>query len=207
MKNQCGRSMIEMLGVLAIIAILSVGGIAGYSKAMEKVKLNKWKNDFVTLTANLKISFINSKSYTDKDNQNLTNFFKQIDVIPQNMLDAQNRDVFGNELRIWSYSIPAWGIGSRLFLHFWTQPNQNSEEECKELFLVLSEYDDVWAVVLNEKITGRSGGILTVCGKAAPKSYCQKMGGTDFNLATVAAKCAVCAKQPCDIIFLLANGV
>ena len=29
-----GRSMIEMLGVLAIIGVLSVGGIAGYSKAM-----------------------------------------------------------------------------------------------------------------------------------------------------------------------------
>ena len=36
-----GRSMIEMLGVLAIIGVLSVGGIAGYSKAMEKFKLNK----------------------------------------------------------------------------------------------------------------------------------------------------------------------
>lgn len=34
-NNQIGRSMIEMLGVLAIIAVLSVGGIAGYSKAME----------------------------------------------------------------------------------------------------------------------------------------------------------------------------
>ena len=31
-----GRSMIEMLGVLAIVGVLSVGGIAGYSKAMEK---------------------------------------------------------------------------------------------------------------------------------------------------------------------------
>lgn len=41
MKNssQYGRSMIEMLGVLAIIGVLSVGGIAGYSKAMEKYKL------------------------------------------------------------------------------------------------------------------------------------------------------------------------
>lgn len=36
-----GRSMVEMLGVLAIIAVLSVGGIAGYSKAMEKWKTNK----------------------------------------------------------------------------------------------------------------------------------------------------------------------
>ena len=30
-----GRSMVEMLGVLAIIGVLSVGAIAGYSKAME----------------------------------------------------------------------------------------------------------------------------------------------------------------------------
>lgn len=36
-----GRSMIEMLGVLAIIGVLSVSGIAGYSKAMEKFKRNK----------------------------------------------------------------------------------------------------------------------------------------------------------------------
>ncbi len=39
--SSVGRSMIEMLGVLAIIGVLSVGGIAGYSKAMKKFKLNK----------------------------------------------------------------------------------------------------------------------------------------------------------------------
>ena len=39
--SQSGRSMIEMLGVLAIIGVLSVGGIAGYSKAMEMWKINK----------------------------------------------------------------------------------------------------------------------------------------------------------------------
>ena len=38
---QGGKSMIEMLGVLAIVGVLSVGGIAGYSKAMEKFKVNK----------------------------------------------------------------------------------------------------------------------------------------------------------------------
>ena len=41
-----GRSMIEMLGVLAIIAVLTVGGIAGYSKAMEKFKLNKAVSEY-----------------------------------------------------------------------------------------------------------------------------------------------------------------
>ena len=42
LKNtQSGRSMVEMLGVLAIIGVLSVGGIAGYSKAMFKYKMSK----------------------------------------------------------------------------------------------------------------------------------------------------------------------
>ena len=40
--TQYGRSMVEMLGVLAIIGVLSVGGIAGYSKAMNKYKLNQY---------------------------------------------------------------------------------------------------------------------------------------------------------------------
>ena len=40
-NTQSGRSMVEMLGVLAIIGVLSVGGIAGYSKAMYKHKMSK----------------------------------------------------------------------------------------------------------------------------------------------------------------------
>jgi len=38
---QAGRSMVEMLGVLAIIGVLSIGAIAGYSSAMNKHKINK----------------------------------------------------------------------------------------------------------------------------------------------------------------------
>ena len=41
-----GRSMVEMLGVLAIIGVLSVGAISGYSKAMMKYKLNKQSESF-----------------------------------------------------------------------------------------------------------------------------------------------------------------
>ncbi len=37
----CGRSMVEMLEVLAIIGVLSVGAMSGYAKAMLKYKLNK----------------------------------------------------------------------------------------------------------------------------------------------------------------------
>ena len=44
MNNENGRSMVEMLGVLAIIGVLSVAGIAGYSMAMKKYKTNEYLN-------------------------------------------------------------------------------------------------------------------------------------------------------------------
>ncbi len=39
-KYESGRSMIEMLGVLAIIGVLSIGGLAGYTMAMKRNKVN-----------------------------------------------------------------------------------------------------------------------------------------------------------------------
>ena len=43
MKNfmQLGRSMVEMLGVLAIVGVLSIVGIYGYKKAMNKIHANE----------------------------------------------------------------------------------------------------------------------------------------------------------------------
>ena len=40
LKNESGRSMVEMLGVLAVIGVLSVGGIAGYKMAMNYINKN-----------------------------------------------------------------------------------------------------------------------------------------------------------------------
>ena len=39
-KLESGRSMVEMLGVLAIIGVLSVGGIGGYSLSMKRHRAN-----------------------------------------------------------------------------------------------------------------------------------------------------------------------
>ncbi len=39
-KLENGRSMIEMLGVLAIIGVLSVAGLSGYTMAMNRHKAN-----------------------------------------------------------------------------------------------------------------------------------------------------------------------
>ena len=40
-KTESGRSMIEMLGVLAIIGVLSIGGLAGYTMAMNRYRANE----------------------------------------------------------------------------------------------------------------------------------------------------------------------
>lgn len=40
-KLQSGRSMIEMLGVLAIIGVLSIGGLAAYNTAMDRNEANE----------------------------------------------------------------------------------------------------------------------------------------------------------------------
>ena len=52
--SQSGRSMIEMLGVLAIIGVLSVGGIAGYSKAMMKYRINKTIEQITLIAGNVR---------------------------------------------------------------------------------------------------------------------------------------------------------
>ena len=39
-RNERGRSMVEMLGVLAVAGVLSIGGVAGYRWAMDKYRAN-----------------------------------------------------------------------------------------------------------------------------------------------------------------------
>ena len=61
--NCVGRSMIEMLGVLAIIGVLSVGGIAGYSKAMEQYKIIKSVDYLTQVVTNIQTLYANQKTY------------------------------------------------------------------------------------------------------------------------------------------------
>ena len=62
-SEQSGRSMIEMLGVLAIIGVLSVGGIAGYSKAMMKFKINKTLDQVAMLVTNIRTMYAQQNNY------------------------------------------------------------------------------------------------------------------------------------------------
>lgn len=58
-----GRSMIEMLGVLAIVGVLSLGGIAGYSKAMTKYKRDHMLSQIAELVINIRTLYFQQTSF------------------------------------------------------------------------------------------------------------------------------------------------
>ncbi len=62
-NNENGRSMVEMLGVLAIIGVLSAGGLAGYSKAMFKHKLNSTMDQITMLVTNIRTMYGTQGNY------------------------------------------------------------------------------------------------------------------------------------------------
>ncbi len=45
MNKETGRSMVEMIGVLAVAGVLSIGGVAGYRYAMDKMNANDIINE------------------------------------------------------------------------------------------------------------------------------------------------------------------
>ena len=87
--EQRGRSMIEMLGVLAIVGVLSVAGIAGYSKAMSKYKINKITDQFSTVAANVKTMFASVGRYDGLTG--LETAFN-LGLLPEDMTKGCNED-------------------------------------------------------------------------------------------------------------------
>ena len=79
-NNQNGRSMVEMLGVLAIIGVLSAGGLAGYSKAMFKHKLNNTMDQITMLVTNIRTMYGTQDNYS-----NISGTIDKLGIIPAAM--------------------------------------------------------------------------------------------------------------------------
>ncbi len=100
--NEQGRSMIEMLGVLAIVGVLSVGGIAGYSKAMNKFKTNKMTEQVTLISTNIRTLYSSQKNYAGLNNKVAV----ATGVIPGEMYDATKAstsditNAFGGKVKI-----------------------------------------------------------------------------------------------------------
>ena len=93
-NDQNGRSMVEMLGVLAIIGVLSVGGISGYSKAMAKYKLTRAQDQIVMLLMNIRTAFATSPNYNGLSDSVAANY----NLAPSEMVQL----VSGTEYSLYS---------------------------------------------------------------------------------------------------------
>ncbi|MBQ8671849.1 MAG: hypothetical protein IJ525_04935 [Alphaproteobacteria bacterium] len=109
--RQSGRSMIEMLGVLAIIGVLSVGGIAGYSKAMTKYRINKTIEQITLIAGNIRTFFAPQRSYAGLNSDNYTGkaIIKKAKLVPDEMWDGNAiKNVWGDKFFIITYSANAF---------------------------------------------------------------------------------------------------
>lgn len=86
-SNERGRSMIEMLGVLAIVGVLTVGGIAGYGQAMAKFKVNKTTEQIAGLIQGIRENFTQGNYSGLSSTQNI---FEGTTIIPQEMCKDVN---------------------------------------------------------------------------------------------------------------------
>ncbi|MBQ8661775.1 MAG: hypothetical protein IJ482_05575 [Alphaproteobacteria bacterium] len=94
-SEQSGRSMVEMLGVLAIIGVLSVGGISGYSKAMAKFKLTKAQDQLTMLLMNIRTAYATSPSYAGLDAKAAVDY----NLAPSDMITGTSlHNAFGGEV-------------------------------------------------------------------------------------------------------------
>ena len=73
---ECGRSMTEMLGVLAIIGVLSIGGMTSFRYAMDKIKADK-----ILYTVNL-MALIGYTQLMNGQELNLSGFGDTIEGYP-----------------------------------------------------------------------------------------------------------------------------
>ena len=140
----CGRSMVEMLGVLAIIGVLSVGAIAGYSKAMLKYKLNKQAESFNMLLNNA-IQLRPELKRAATDNGFQTDLFDKLNLIPDGMKYMGNKiihDVFNNTITINYSYYPTTGFTYYMYLSVNRSGNKSSNEFreiCRTIVTVAKE--------------------------------------------------------------------
>lgn len=181
-KFEQGRSMIEMLGVLAIIGVLSVGGINGFSKAMDAHKVNTIVEQIGTIVANAKsIGLRQGGKYTGLN----TTAAKKMKIIPEEMIDSSGKvtHVYGGEVRV--------GDAKSVY-------NQGNPTDKGILVELKSLSRDACIQILSKGLGGPKT-ILVVSGSNNPNSSSKISGYTQYSST---AKCetsgndfAICYNQ------------
>ena len=198
-----GRSMVEMLGVLAIIGVLSVGAIAGYSKAMMKYKLNKSTETANQLLATVFTKFATDKSAlaTDADgNAHLVPIMIKAGWVPDGLKPYENvpyklQDSFGNGIWIFANTrLKRIGIGYDF--------KKSQKELCYNLLSLSKGWNDsISQVIINQSRTDDAP--VKEYGTFYGNSSCQTGYKclTDITLTEMDAVCNNCELSSCRFYF------
>ena len=199
-----GRSMVEMLGVLAIIGILSVGAIAGYSKAMMKYKMNQAADGYNHLIATVIEKIAQDSSVFEGDSVGTlwyTSIFAKAGWLPDYFKprkdtatnpDAANfvQDKFGNNVWIYKKKDKHIGIGVRI---------DRQKELCITLFNLGKEWKDDLNECDVETIDGK-----VIYGEFFGDKSCNSSVKCLANLTVndIDAACSPCETQYCRFYFM-----
>ena len=128
--NESGRSMIEMLGVLAIIGVLSVGGIAGYSKAMTKYRINKTIEQITLIAGNIRSFF--KGDYSDLSSTTRLKIIKKAKLVPEEMLTLDSDGNITNITNTLGSEVSVFN-GDNSYFAIVTYDITRNQEACIEL--------------------------------------------------------------------------
>ena len=132
--NESGRSMVEMLGVLAIIGVLSVGGIAGYSKAMSKFKLTKAQDQITMALMNIRTAYASSPTYEGLNAETAASYnLVSSDMIVGDGANTTLTGAFGGDVELGDCKTSSCGVGASGAGYFYIKMGGLTKEACSSL--------------------------------------------------------------------------
>ena len=195
-----GRSMVEMLGVLAIIGVLSVGAIAGYSKAMFKYKLNKHA-EVVNMLIN------NSLMLKDKviSGTNMPNILEKTNSLPDGIYRSGSLYLYDRYFNVPMYIY--WNTtpydGTYGGIQFKFSSSTEGREICRNIVIAAKENAaNLWQVEVGKKDSLDETAEHYV-GHLYGDAFCTKRNCLrDLDLDKIDKLCSPCVVGTCNIYTL-----
>ena len=207
-----GRSMVEMLGVLAIIGVLSVGAIAGYSKAMMKYKLNQHAVA-VNMLINNVLSIKDKLEHSGDNNVYYNQLLYKMNLLPDGIVYQRNdyapeqelSDIwFKNKIGVlwskskWTNADGSQGQDNIGAIHFKFNPSAEGYEVCRNIVIAAKENS---ANLHSLRTFKSSADSLSQTEMIYGDTRCTKWITClrDLNLDTISTLCNNCKSSTCTL--------
>lgn len=212
-SNQAGRSMIEMLGVLAIVGVLSVGAIAEFGKAMYKWKAIKCTEEYNLFISEMLVyekDWIKMKRKQGSGHLYIGPYMEQWGMVPSSWTVSGNyfSDRLGNRIIPFVRNdLGSFSFNWRVDIDFVLSQRKGKEtaEFCRLVFhnVIIPNRDRIFAIRVAEN---RNGSWNNGSDWYMGSQYCgdSKNCLETLEVIDIEKLCNVCSeeKQACNILTL-----